>query len=45
MHTRMHVLPAGMIYRPNRERDVEYLKKCANEMFKATGHEEISLSH
>ena len=35
---------AGMIYRPNRERDVEYLKKCANEMLKATGHEEISLS-
>jgi radical SAM family uncharacterized protein len=33
-----------MIYRPNRERDVEYLKKCANEMLKATGHEEISLS-
>ena len=35
---------AGMIYRPTRERDVEYLKKCAYEMLKSTGHEEISLS-
>ena len=35
---------AGMIYRPTRERDLEYLKKCANEMLKSTGHEEISLS-
>lgn len=35
---------AGMIYRPNRERDLEYLKKCAYEMLKSTGHEEISLS-
>ena len=35
---------AGMIYRPNRERDIEYLKKCAYEMLKSTGHEEISLS-
>ena len=35
---------AGMIYRPNRERDIEYLKKCAIEMLNSTGHEEISLS-
>lgn len=35
---------AGMIYRPNRERDLEYLKKCAYEMLESTGHEEISLS-
>lgn len=35
---------AGMIYRPTRERDIEYLKKCAYEMLKSTGHEEISLS-
>lgn len=35
---------AGMIYRPTRERDVEYLKKCAFEMLSSTGHEEISLS-
>jgi radical SAM family uncharacterized protein len=35
---------AGMIYRPTRERDLEYLKKCAYEMLKSTGHEEISLS-
>ncbi|NLO08249.1 MAG: TIGR03960 family B12-binding radical SAM protein [Clostridiales bacterium] len=35
---------AGMIYRPTRERDPEYLKKCAYEMLKSTGHEEISLS-
>lgn len=35
---------AGMIYRPNRERELEYLKKCAYEMLKSTGHEEISLS-
>lgn len=35
---------AGMIYRPTRERDVEYLKRCAHEMLKSTGHEEISLS-
>lgn len=35
---------AGMIYRPTRERDVEYLKKCAYEMLSSTGHEEISLS-
>ncbi|TAH66099.1 MAG: TIGR03960 family B12-binding radical SAM protein [Anaerolineaceae bacterium] len=35
---------AGMIYRPNRERDIEYLKKCAYKMLNSTGHEEISLS-
>ncbi|WP_310603484.1 TIGR03960 family B12-binding radical SAM protein [Anaerosporobacter sp.] len=35
---------AGMIYRPIRERDLEFLKQCASEMLKATGHEEISLS-
>ena len=35
---------AGMIYRPTRERNLEYLKKCAYEMLKSTGHEEISLS-
>lgn len=35
---------AGMIYRPTRERSIEFLKKCAYEMLKSTGHEEISLS-
>ena len=35
---------AGMIYRPNREKDVEELKALAYEMLKNTGHEEISLS-
>lgn len=35
---------AGQLYRPLRERDVESLKKCASEMLKNTGHEEISLS-
>ncbi len=35
---------AGMIYRPTRERELEYLKKCAYEMLQSTGHEEISLS-
>ena len=33
-----------MIYRPTRERDVEYLKNLAKELLKNTGHEEISLS-
>lgn len=33
-----------MIYRPTRERDVDFLKECANDMLKSTGHEEISLS-
>ena len=35
---------AGMIYRPTRERDVDFLKECADDMLKSTGHEEISLS-
>ena len=35
---------AGMIYRPNREKDVERLKELARTMIAATGHEEISLS-
>lgn len=35
---------AGMLYRPTREKDVEYLKELAREMLKNTGHEEISLS-
>ena len=35
---------AGMVYRPVRERSLEYLKKKGREMLKSTGHEEISLS-
>ena len=35
---------AGMIYRPVRERDVEFLKDVARQMLESTGHEEISLS-
>lgn len=35
---------AGMIYRPLRERDQDFLKKKAYEMLSATGQEEISLS-
>lgn len=35
---------AGMIYRPIRERDLEFLKKKAMLMLENTGHEEISLS-
>lgn len=35
---------AGMLYRPTRERDVEFLKEKAVKMLDATGHEEISLS-
>ncbi len=35
---------AGMIYRPNREKSVDVLKKQAKELLAATGHEEISLS-
>ncbi len=35
---------AGMIYRPLREKNVEILKEYAREMYKSTGHEEISLS-
>ena len=34
---------AGMIYRPNREKNVETLKKLAVEMLDNTGHDEISL--
>jgi radical SAM family uncharacterized protein len=35
---------AGQLYRPVRERDVEYLKSLAVKMLANTGHEEISLS-
>ncbi len=35
---------AGMVYRPVRERSMDFLKEYATEMLKATGHEEISLS-
>ncbi|WP_313128690.1 TIGR03960 family B12-binding radical SAM protein [Anaerocolumna sp.] len=35
---------AGMVYRPIRERDLEFLKEYAYKMLKNTGHEEISLS-
>lgn len=35
---------AGMLYRPIRERDVEFLKQRAVKMIKNSGHEEISLS-
>lgn len=35
---------AGQIYRPVRERSVEFLKDKAIKMLKNTGHEEISLS-
>ena len=35
---------AGMIYRPNREKDVNRLKELARKMIASTGHEEISLS-
>jgi len=35
---------AGMVYRPNRERNIESLKEYAKKMLTATGHEEISLS-
>lgn len=35
---------AGMVYRPVRERDLEFLKDKAYKMLKNTGHEEISLS-
>ena len=33
-----------MLYRPTRERNVDFLKQKAVEMLDATGHEEISLS-
>lgn len=35
---------AGMIYRPLRQRNVDYLKKIAKDMIESTGQEEISLS-
>lgn len=35
---------AGNIYRPLRERSLEYLKEYAYKLLKNTGHEEISLS-
>lgn len=35
---------AGMIYRPNREKDAARLKELAHELLQSTGHEEISLS-
>lgn len=35
---------AGMLYRPTRERKLEYLKQAAKDMLVNTGHEEISLS-
>lgn len=35
---------AGMIYRPNREKDVERLKELAHMMMASTGYDEISLS-
>lgn len=35
---------AGMIYRPIRERSIDFLKKCAIDMINATGYEEITLS-
>ncbi len=35
---------AGMVYRPNRERELDYLKEHADKMLNATGHDEISLS-
>ncbi|MBQ5951970.1 MAG: TIGR03960 family B12-binding radical SAM protein [Lachnospiraceae bacterium] len=35
---------AGMIYRPVRERSIEYLADKAKKMLDSTGHEEITLS-
>lgn len=35
---------AGAVYRPVRERSLEFLKSAAYEMLNHTGHEEISLS-
>lgn len=35
---------AGMLYRPIRERNLEFLKKQAAHMLNSTGYEEISLS-
>ena len=35
---------AGMVYRPNREKSLDTLKRYAREMIETTGYEEISLS-
>ncbi|MBD5396357.1 MAG: TIGR03960 family B12-binding radical SAM protein [Lachnospiraceae bacterium] len=35
---------AGQLYRPVRERNIEFLKKYAIDMLASTGHDEISLS-
>lgn len=35
---------AGMVYRPNRERSLDFLKDHAVKMLESTGHDEISLS-
>jgi len=35
---------AGMVYRPNRERSLDFLIKKADLMLESTGHDEISLS-
>lgn len=35
---------AGMVYRPNREKDLSTLKEIAKEMLESTGQDEISLS-
>ncbi len=35
---------AGMVYRPLRERSLDFLKDIAGKMLENTGHEEISLS-
>lgn len=35
---------AGMLYRPIRPRDINFLKERARKMLESTGHEEISLS-
>lgn len=35
---------AGMVYRPLRERDIDFIKQKAYNMLTSTGHEEISLS-
>ncbi len=35
---------AGMLYRPIRPRDLEFLKKRAEQMLHSTGHDEITLS-
>ncbi|MDD7520859.1 MAG: TIGR03960 family B12-binding radical SAM protein, partial [Lachnoclostridium sp.] len=35
---------AGMLYRPLRNRDVNFLKELARKMIQSTGYEEISLS-